>query len=89
MLRFGDFSSVRSAHASPWGLVHCHMQQHMDFGFKALVRHEYLTALRAVARARYNYFDPVAVASGFLRTVTGEGRNDPTGPVNSSFVPSS
>jgi FtsP/CotA-like multicopper oxidase with cupredoxin domain len=21
-------------------LVHCHLQQHMDFGFKALVKHE-------------------------------------------------
>lgn len=36
-----------------------------------------------------DYFEPLALVSGFLRIVTGEGSLDPTGPVNSSFEPSS
>jgi hypothetical protein len=28
-------------------------------------------------------------SSAFFKVVTGEGRKEPTGPVNSSFVPSS
>ena len=34
-----------------------------------------------------DYLEPLV--SGFLSTVTGEGSLDPTGPVNSSFKPSS
>lgn len=36
-----------------------------------------------------SYFEALVVVSGFLRVVTGEGNRDPTGPVNSSFEPSS
>jgi hypothetical protein len=36
-----------------------------------------------------NYFEALTAGSGFLSVVTGEGNRDPTGPVNSSFDPSS
>jgi len=56
-------------------------------GFRAKEARQEIRAILSAIRTLH--FEALVVVSGFLRVVTGEGSRDPTGPVNSSFEPSS